>query len=111
MYNPGNMKVNPIIDPLIRVITKLVDPGILREKKNKYRNVFHIIDDIDSKPSAPLAPGNLPSAPAARIMPKAFRGFHTRKKVAVEKKEEKQKNEEEKRVESNKDNTIVNIIC
>ena len=70
---------NPIIDPLIRVITKLLSPGILREKKNKYLNVFNIIDDIDSKPSAPPAPGNLPSAPPASIMPKGGRRKKRRK--------------------------------
>lgn len=92
MYNPGNMKVNPIIDPLIRVITKLLSPGILREKKNKYPNVFHIIDDIDSKPSAPLAPGNLPSAPAPHIMPKVpLKTFHTRKKGRKTKKRKKRR--------------------
>ena len=98
MYNPGNMKVNPIIDPLIRVITKLLSPGILREKKNKYRNVFHIIDDIDSKPSAPLAPGNLPSAPAPHIMPKVpLKTFHTRKKGGRRKKRRKTKKRKKRR--------------
>ena len=55
IYNPANTKVNPIIDPLIRLLIKRTPSSYVLSFRYKYPNVFDIIDDVDTKPSAPPA--------------------------------------------------------
>lgn len=55
IYNPANTKVNPIIDPLIRLLIKRISSSHVLSFRYKYPDVFDIIDDVDTKPSAPPA--------------------------------------------------------
>lgn len=55
IYNPANTKVNPIIDPLIRLLIKRTQSWYVLSFRYKYPDVFDIIDDVDTKPSAPPA--------------------------------------------------------
>ena len=92
IYNPANTKVNPIIDPLIRLLIKRTPSSFVLSFRNKYPDVFNIIDDVDTKPSAPpahlmrKAPSNLKLHTTTRK-----KGGHRKKRRKTKKRKKRRK--------------------